>query len=94
MRSGEQKVLGVSWDAFSDQFVVDLDDIAHLAQDLYYNLLGFVSPIIIRLKMLFQELCEAKAYREDANKMELSDITVARRPTNPMKLFQQHLPGS
>ena len=60
MQSGGQKVLGVRWDVFSDQFVFDFDDIPHIAQELdptkrnivsivgrFYDPLNFMSPIIL-----------------------------------------------
>ncbi len=69
----EQKILGIRWDFDADQFVFDLHTIACLAQELeptkrhvvsiaskFYDPIGFVSPITIRFKFMFQELCKSK----------------------------------
>ena len=70
---GEHKILGVRWDASSDQLFFNLNDVARLAQNLeptkrhvvsivgkFYDPLGFLSPVIVRFKVLFQELCGSK----------------------------------
>jgi len=71
--SAEQKVLGVRWNFVSDQFVLDLREIATLARNIeptkrnvvsvtakFYDPMGFLSPITTEFKMFFQELCKAK----------------------------------
>ena len=73
MSNGEQKILGVRWSYSSDCLVFDLNDLASHASKLnptkrsivgvasrVYDPVGFVSPVTIRFKVLFQELCEAK----------------------------------
>lgn len=70
MRSGELKVLGVHWNVSSDQLVMSLEEIATTARELqptkrnvvslvgkFYDPLGFLAPIVIRLKIFFQSLC-------------------------------------
>ena len=68
-----QRILGIHWNIPSDRFVFSFCDIATVARELeptkrnvvatvgrFYDPLGFISPIVIRFKVLFQELCEAK----------------------------------
>ena len=70
--SKEQKVLGVLWFFAYDDLVFDISDVAQLANKLeptkrnavslaakLYDPLGFVSPITVQLKILFQSLCKA-----------------------------------
>lgn len=70
---GEQKILGVSWQYLEDQLVFDLSAIVHVMREMeptkrhivsiatrFYDPLGFVSPITVKFKMFFQELCSAK----------------------------------
>ena len=65
-----QKVLGVGWNRVSDVLEFDLRDRASSLQSLkptkhnkvgfasrFYDPLGFLSPVIVTLKIFFQELC-------------------------------------
>ena len=69
--SGEQKILGVTWNVDNDQLRFGFANIAYQARQLeptkwnvvslvgrFYDPLGFLSPIVIRFKIFFQELCE------------------------------------
>ena len=71
--AGEQKTLGVRWCVETDHFVLDVSEVGCQARSLsptkrnivsivgrIYDPLGFLSPVLIRLKCLFQELCELK----------------------------------
>ena len=69
----EQKVLGIRWNVSSDCFILSIQDIAHLANQTeptkrhivsvigrIYDPLGYLSPVVIKFKIFFQELCESK----------------------------------
>ena len=70
---GEQKILGVRWNFVQDHLVFDLGELATLVRNAgptkqhivgvgskFHDPLGFISPITIRFKMLFQDLCLSK----------------------------------
>ena len=67
---GEKKVLGVRWNVDEDQLVFDMQKplITAIVESLtkrhivstvskFYNPLGILSPIIIKMKLLLQEIC-------------------------------------
>ena len=67
------KVLGVNWNANDDTFTFDLSELSFTAVDLqptkrivvsligrFYDPLGYLSPVTIRFKTLFQRLCQAR----------------------------------
>lgn len=67
----EQKILGVKWNYAEDCFVFDLEPIVQAAKNCeptkrniisvaskFYDPLGYISPIIIQMKLLFQSLCD------------------------------------
>ena len=75
MDDGEQKILGVRWSYSNDYLVFDLhvSDLTSHASKLdptkrsivgvasrVYDPVSLVSPVTIRFKVLFQELCQAK----------------------------------
>jgi len=70
---GEQKVLGVRWKIDTDEFILDLEPVVHIAQHVLptkrnvistigsiYDPLGILSPVVIPFKVFFQELCSTK----------------------------------
>ena len=73
-RCDEYKVLGISWNLDSDQLIIDITSLAHLAQSLrptkrgligligrFYDPLGYLSLVIIRFKLILQERYKNKA---------------------------------
>lgn len=74
----EQKILGVKWNFVEDKLVFDLSSVARLASEClptkrniaavaakFYDPIGFISPVVVQFKLLFQELCENKADWDD-----------------------------
>jgi len=68
--SSYAKILGISWDSQSDNFLFDFTDLIEYAQQLppnkrsllkftakIYDPLGLLSPFVICLKVLFQTPC-------------------------------------
>ena len=74
----EHKVLGVAWNFVEDDLVFDLSHVTELASECsptkrnivrlsakFYDPIGFMSPITVQFKMLFQELCGEKLNWDD-----------------------------
>ncbi len=72
------KVLGVVWDPGEDYLQFGVADIAEVASSVeptkrnivstigkFYDPLGFLAPVIVRFKMLFQKLCEQPVQWDD-----------------------------
>ena len=71
--AGKAKVLGTLWDCDSDEFIHSFSKIVERMRELIptkrnvlsilaslYDPLGVISPIVVSLKVLFQELCVDK----------------------------------
>ena len=71
--SGEQKILGVRWNTSTDRLCFNLEEIAGVASELEpikqhlvsivgrsYDPMGFLSPVVMKFKMLLQALCEKR----------------------------------
>ena len=69
-KSSDEKVLGIHWNENTDVFVINLNDYINEAEKLaptkrnvlkiiagFYDPIGFIQPIIVSLKILFQEIC-------------------------------------
>ena len=68
--TGERKVLGVRWNVAMDELIFDVSAVAKAADGLeptkrnvvsvvgrFFDPLGFLSPIVIKFKIFFKELC-------------------------------------
>jgi len=64
------KLLGVLWDSEADELLIDLSELVTYAHDLpvtkrtvlrvsskIFDPLGLLSPFVVKLKLLFRELC-------------------------------------
>ena len=71
--SSATKVLGMCWDTDTDQFYFDFSELIHYASTLpmtkrsvlkltgrVFDPLGFLSPVMIRMKTIFPILCQQK----------------------------------
>ena len=80
----ESKILGVRWNPYGDRLIFDVTEIARLAGSLeptkrnvvstigkFYDPLGFLAPVIIPFKVLFQKLCEHKVEWDETLPEEL-----------------------
>ena len=70
LQDDKTKVLGVQWDTDTDRIVIDIHDIVQYAQTLpitkrsllkftakIFDPLGALSPFVIKLKSVFQQMC-------------------------------------
>ena len=77
-QDSEQKVLGIRWNFVQDELIFDLNQLAILVKKIeptkrqivaittkFYDPLGFISPIVIQFKVLFQAMCVNKIGWDD-----------------------------
>ena len=70
LNSGHEKVLGLSWDIESDNFIFQFSKLADAAEKVdltkrnllsllasQFDPIGWIGPVIICMKMLFQDIC-------------------------------------
>ena len=83
---GGHKVLGVHWLPDCDQLIFDVAEVARLAITLdptkrnvvstigkFYDPLGYLAPLVIKFKVLFQKLCESRIDWDQALAGELRE---------------------
>ena len=104
-----ERVLGLSWNCDEDLFVFELVKSASRADGLpvtkrsilkvvagMYDLLGIISPVVVSIKVLFQELCEKKVgWDEELKERErkrwigwLDDMRSAKEVTVPRCVYR------
>jgi hypothetical protein len=82
----EHKVLGLLWNPRTDELIIDFKPILEVAANLpvtkrtvlkvtaqVYDPLGWISPIIVDMKVLFQKICEMKGDWDDELTPELKE---------------------
>ena len=80
----EHKVLGITWDHDSDELIIDLSQIIKSSQNLpvtkrtvlkltaqVYDSLGWISPVLIEMKLLFQKICQTKGDWDEELSLDL-----------------------
>ena len=84
MQDSEQKVLGIRWNFVQDELIFNFNPLAILVKKTeptkrqivavttkFYDPLGFISPVVIRFKVLFQAMCVHKIGWDEPLKGEL-----------------------
>ena len=95
---GEQKILGMRWNTSSDRLCFNFEEIAQHALKLkptkrhlvsvvgrFYDPLGFLSPVVIKFKMLFQALLTGSLLT--IWKMLISELQASPNMTMPRYLL-------
>ena len=93
--SRNENVLGFSWDCNKDSFIFELSALAKKADRLVvtkrsilkiaadmYDPLGIVSPVLVGVKVLFQELCSSKVEWDEELKNEGKNAGLAGLKTS------------
>lgn len=82
----EHKVLGITWDHDTDELKIDLSQIIKSSQNLrvikrtvlkliaqVYDPLGWISPVLLEMKLLFQKICQTKEDWDEELSLELKE---------------------
>ena len=78
------KVMGIPWNEFTDEFIIEFKEQIESAKKLkptkrnilsvlasFYDPLGFVQPLIVSVKLLFQTLCRLKLTWDEEIPLEI-----------------------
>jgi len=89
--SSMHKLLGINWDNLKDEFAFDFSELLHLVSKLpktkrlllkltasLFDPLGLLSPLVITLKLMFQDLCTSRVNWDEP----LPDLLKGRLETN------------
>ena len=78
----KKKVLGIPWDRQSDKFIINFGEITFeeiitkrsilSTVASVYDPLGFVNPVIVQMKILFQDICLTKVGWDEELSTEIS----------------------
>ena len=87
LRNTETKVLGMKWDYENDQILLNFEHFVNLSRQLLptkrnllklaafvFDPIGFVSPVIVRIKVLLQEICKLNLKWDDALPENLNHV--------------------
>ena len=106
-----EKVLGLSWNCDQDLFVFELTELAKRADGLpvtkrsilkvvagLYDPLGVIGPVVVSVRLLFQELCANKVDWDDELKDEerkrwigwLDDLRTAKEVSVPRCVYHMY----
>ena len=105
-----QKILGVQWDFVRDQLKFDLSKVAKQASEStptkrniasiaakFYDPIGFLPPVVVEFKLLFQELSQSKTNWDDILEGNLltnwNKLVSSLRDVQPFWLERCYLKG-
>ena len=108
--SKEHKVLGSNWNLAEDTFVLKLSKVVEFARDLeptkrnvlriaakLFDPLGLISPVMVVLRMLLQELCLNKSQWDDTilldQKLRLEKWMIDLQRVDNVRVNRYYFPG-
>ena len=106
----EHKVLGSNWNLAEDTFVLKLSKVVEFARDLeptkrnvlriaakLFDPLGLISPVMVVLRMLLQELCLNKSQWDDTipqdQKLRLQKWMTDLQRVDNVRVNRHYFPG-